>query len=39
MLAPDDAIVWACPACRTEGRVSNREGSLWDLRDRPPARG
>ena len=37
--APDDAIVWACPACRTEGRVSNWQGSLWDLRDRPRARG
>ena len=21
--AHDDVIVWACPACRTEGRVSN----------------
>lgn len=36
--APDDAIVWACPACRTEGRVSNWQGSLWDLRERPPSR-
>ena len=36
---PDDAIVWACPACRTEGRISNWQGSLWDLRDRPPNRG
>ena len=37
--AHDDAIVWACPACRTVGRVSNWQGSLWDLRDRPRARG
>jgi len=36
--AHDDVIVWACPACRTEGRVSNGQGSLWDRRDRPPAR-
>ena len=36
--AQDDAIVWTCPACRTEGRISNWKGSLWDLRDRPQAR-
>jgi len=35
--AHDDAVVWACPACRTEGRISNWKGSLWDLRDRPQA--
>jgi hypothetical protein len=37
--APDDAIVWVCPRCRTEGRISNWQGSLWDLRDRPSASG
>ena len=37
--AQDDAIVWACPACRTEGRISNWQGSLWDLRDRPRTHG
>jgi len=37
--AHDDAIVWACAACRTEGLVSNWQGNLWDLRDLPPARG
>jgi len=37
--ALDDAIVWVCPACRTEGRISNWQGSLCDLRDRPPNRG
>jgi len=36
--AHDDAVVWICPACRTEGRISNWKGSLWDLRDRPQAR-
>ena len=36
--AHDDAVVWTCPACRTEGRISNWKGSLWDLRDRPNAR-
>jgi hypothetical protein len=34
-LAADAAIVWACPRCRTEGRISNWQGTLWDLRDRP----
>ena len=33
--ALDDAIVWVCPACRTEGRISDSQGSLWDLRYRP----
>lgn len=33
--AHDDAIVWICPSCNTEGRISNWQGSLWDLRDRP----
>ena len=31
----DGAILWVCPLCRTEGRISNWQGSLWDLRDRP----
>jgi hypothetical protein len=34
-LALDDAIVWHCPRCRAEGRISNWQGTLWDLRDRP----
>ena len=37
--AQDDAIVWFCPRCRSEGRISNWQGSLWDLRDRPADRG
>jgi hypothetical protein len=32
-LARDAAIVWICPHCRIEGRVSNWQGTLWDLRD------
>ncbi len=35
--AQDDAIVWFCPKCRSEGRISNWQGSLWDLRNRPAA--
>jgi hypothetical protein len=34
-LAQDDTIVWHCPRCRTEGRISNWQGTLWDLSDRP----
>jgi hypothetical protein len=34
-LAVDKAVVWVCPKCRIEGRISNWQGSLWDLRDRP----
>lgn len=34
-LAQDDAIVWHCPCCQTEGRISNWQGTLWDLSDRP----
>ena len=37
-LARDTAIVWTCPSCGAEGRISNWQGSLWDLRDRPVAR-
>ena len=37
-LARDSAIVWTCPNCRGEGRISNWQGSLWDLSDRPGAR-
>jgi hypothetical protein len=36
-LTLDNVVVWACPLCRTEGRVSNWRGSLWDLSDRPSA--
>ena len=37
-LARDSAIVWTCPSCGAEGRISNWQGSLWDLRDRPVPR-
>ena len=38
-LAQDNAVVWVCPKCRIEGRISNWQGSLWDLRNRPPTSG
>ncbi|GGI68776.1 hypothetical protein GCM10007973_02280 [Polymorphobacter multimanifer] len=30
-MTDDDAVVWHCPACGTEGRVSNWRGTLWDF--------
>ena len=36
-LAQDDAIVWHCPHCQAEGRMSNWQGTLWDLSERPDA--
>ena len=33
-LARDSAIVWTCPSCGAEGRISNWQGSMWDWRDR-----
>lgn len=34
-IAQDDAILWSCPHCSAEGRVSNWRGTLWDLSERP----
>ena len=39
VLAQDNAVMWVCPKCRIEGRISNWQGSLWDLRNRPPTSG
>lgn len=33
--AQDGAILWRCPRCSVEGRISNWQGTLWDLRVRP----
>jgi ribosomal protein L37AE/L43A len=38
-LAPDAAILWTCPKCGAEDRISHWRGSLWDLRHRPIPRG
>jgi hypothetical protein len=35
--ALDDAIVWSCPPCNAVGRISNWQGTLWDLSHRPDA--
>ncbi len=34
-LAQDDAIAWHCTGCQAEGRISNWQGTLWDLSERP----
>jgi hypothetical protein len=33
-LAEDDIVHWSCPRCRTEGRISNWQGTLWDFCER-----
>jgi len=30
-IADDDAVTWRCPACGTQGRISNWQGTFWDL--------
>jgi hypothetical protein len=34
-MARDGAVVWICPKCHTEGRISYWEGSFWDHDDHP----
>jgi hypothetical protein len=34
-IARDNAVLWICPYCHTEGRTSNWQGTLWDLRTDP----
>lgn len=34
-IAQDDAILWSCPQCKAEGWISNWQGTLWDLSERP----
>ena len=33
--AADDAVVWTCPKCEAEGRISKWQGTLGDLTARP----
>jgi len=30
-ITKDDAVYWSCSRCRTEGRISSWQGTLWDL--------
>ena len=32
-VAVDQTVVWHCPACGTEGRISNWQETFWNLRD------
>lgn len=34
-IAQDDAIYWSCQRCKAEGRISNWQGTLWDLSEHP----
>ena len=38
-IAPADTIDWSCPRCRSGGRISNWQGTFWDLSKRPQALG
>jgi len=31
-----DVVVWRCLACGSEGRISNWQGTLWDLSQGTP---
>lgn len=31
LLTSEDTVVWYCIACGTEGRISNWQGTFWDL--------
>ena len=35
--AHDGVVVWHCPACGTQGRISNWEGTFWDLSSGMPS--
>lgn len=30
-IADDGQIIWHCPACGTQGSISNWQGTFWDL--------
>ena len=34
-MAQDDAIGWHCPRCQAKRRISNWQGTLWGLSERP----
>ncbi len=31
LIDEEDALLWWCPRCATEGRISHWQGTLWDL--------
>ena len=36
-IAEDEVVIWHCPACGTQGRISNWEGTFWDLSSGMPS--
>lgn len=36
-ITEEDVVVWRCPACETEGQISNWHGTFWDLSQRSPS--
>ena len=30
-IAEDGVVIWVCPACGTNGQISNWQGTFWDL--------
>jgi hypothetical protein len=36
-ISDDDVVVWHCPACGMQGRISNWQGTFWDLSQGMPS--
>ena len=36
-ITADDVVVWRCPACGTEGQISNWQDTFWDLSQGTPS--
>lgn len=36
-ITADDVVVWRCPACGTEGQISNWQDTFWDLSQGAPS--
>lgn len=36
-ITEDDVVVWRCIACGIEGRISNWQGTFWDLSQGMPS--
>lgn len=36
-ITEEDVVVWRCPACGTEGQISNWHSTFWDLSQRSPS--
>ena len=36
-MTDDDVVVWHCPTCGTNGRISNWQGTFWDLAQGMPS--